>query len=1217
MNIHPYSASSRHHSDAGLASPQEPKQPVQQEEPNVLPDIASAPAPAPGSANSAPSDQRSAMSLGPSQRVRLSELEFQHVRDAVWVGVDEELSAVEKSIISTSLVLLLIDALADAFSHYQYKQSTEALLKVCDQWQAQAEQCEASYIKAWEALNRKEKLQTQKLKSINNNLKSPRHLKHWKPVGGQGGLAFDDKDLIDRNTRIQAITIDYSEDRLDGIRIDYGEGVQSEHGQKGRSSRTLNLAEHEEIVSVSLSQSFNDRLSYIKIQTTQGQVVEAGQVQGQLIESPSLNQGKIVGFFGRSGWELDQLGVIFAFDPIKSTQTEPQFLGKWPAVGGSGGNAFDDSDMVFQAATIQWIKIGFSDELIHNFSLGYDHGAMTKHGQAGEHRTLMQLEVGETIASLLVSTLTEDHSPSNRVCGIALYTNLGRSLTAGKQTQYQSVFPELTEGQIVGFYGRSGEALDQLGAIYAPNSALKPMVKNANQPQYNSQDEQAIGFDHHDLLLPQFLAERFVGDTEYSHWLMSPMNSPQRRALQAQALIKNLNTPLKLKLWRPVGGQGGVAFDDSSLISNQSQIHAIAISYSEDHLDAIAVDYGKGRISRYGGTGSQTQAIRLQSGEHITRVSLSKSSNDRIGFIKIETNQGQVLQGGRPQGRVIQSPEVNEGRIIGFHGRSGLEIDQLGIIFAFNPLKFEVLEEPFLAKLPAVGGNGGVSFDDSDIVSLKTDIASMTVRYSNKVIDGIRIDYQNGVVSEYGGQGLQASVIQLADNERISQITVSESIDQTRISGIEIQTTTGRGLKAGVETDRKTWYPSLPNGKIIGFHGRSGAELDQLGVIIAPAKAPHTEARLNKITSLFRKKNQLPASRLPQQQQTVHQLPEYCQTQNSLEIGKTLAQNIECLESINQIHQDRAVLSYGGLSGFAISNQNLNQAHLNQYRQGPSNLIFSRAIPLTAMLVMPLLALIVKRKRHRIKAKVSHYLNHPSELGETIRNRNKYQGRISRNAYDSVYTKQANKVRNNINVHLKTKGVYGFDQVKAEIKHYYQSQYDGHINEYRMRELLEESHYASRRDIALVWSYLNKCKSGEEQEQKIRKFIKHLSDSGGCNQGRSNQVMLFFDGAEVEDPVAPDAIDLSRVSSIIYIDKKIQNKIIQEMYMSELDVDQLRAHYTKKTVLEQLKDSLSSTFSRASCENKKPEINFYPKYGKMQPRVVEQMIEQYNAVDMG
>ncbi len=133
------------------------------------------------------------------------------------------------------------------------------------------------------------------------------------PAGGKGGKPFEDF-TEQAGFRISAITV-RSGSRVDAIQVTYIDAAGRLHqrprrGGGGGRSKVINLSEDEYVIAVSgsapTSGRKSNRIHRLDIVTNKGRKFSFGRGRGTNFKF----EGKVVGIFGRSGRELDAIGVI-------------------------------------------------------------------------------------------------------------------------------------------------------------------------------------------------------------------------------------------------------------------------------------------------------------------------------------------------------------------------------------------------------------------------------------------------------------------------------------------------------------------------------------------------------------------------------------------------------------------------------------------------------------------------------------------------------------------------------------------------------------------------------------------------------------------------------------------------------------------------------------------------------------------------------------------
>ncbi|KAM7465398.1 hypothetical protein LguiB_012960 [Lonicera macranthoides] len=178
-----------------------------------------------------------------------------------------------------------------------------------------------------------------------------------------------------------------------------------------------------------------------------------GTEVGEHFKFPSRSGNKIIGFFGRSGYYLDSLGVYF--QPIV-----PQIIPIGP-FGGQGGDLWDDGT---HTAIVKLII--YSSKVIESIQIEYDDNGQLKcsdtHGKEKGVKHTVALDYPSEFLVSVSGYIDKFHSmiifhsltfQSNK----RTYGPFGRE--KGKCIKFPS-----SGHKILGFFGKSGHHLDCLGA---------------------------------------------------------------------------------------------------------------------------------------------------------------------------------------------------------------------------------------------------------------------------------------------------------------------------------------------------------------------------------------------------------------------------------------------------------------------------------------------------------------------------------------------------------------------------------------------------------------------------------------------------------------------------------------------------------------------------------------------------------------------------------
>ncbi len=135
------------------------------------------------------------------------------------------------------------------------------------------------------------------------------------------------------------------------------------------------------------------------------------------------------------------------------------------------------------------------------------------------------------------------------------------------------------------------------------------------------------------------------------------------------------------------GGPHGTAFNDSNLLPSGPVSKKLNLK-AGSRVDSVGLELTNGTVLNHGGTGGTLQTLSLNSGEYLDQVKLcqgQKSGNTRIFYAQFHTNQARTLTGGSLTSDCVTYTAPLGWGIVGFHGRSGDEIDKLGMIYAPVP----------------------------------------------------------------------------------------------------------------------------------------------------------------------------------------------------------------------------------------------------------------------------------------------------------------------------------------------------------------------------------------------------------------------------------------------------------------------------------------------------------------------------------------------------
>ncbi|MGY1496523.1 jacalin-like lectin [Streptomyces sp. QTS52] len=134
-----------------------------------------------------------------------------------------------------------------------------------------------------------------------------------------------------------------------------------------------------------------------------------------------------------------------------------------------------------------------------------------------------------------------------------------------------------------------------------------------------------------------------------------------------------------------------------------------------------------------------------------------------------------------------------------------------------------------------LGGEHGTAFTDADDLPATPSPRTLTLRGSSR-LDAVSLTLDGGTALTHGGTGGTASSLTLASGEHLTSVklTQGQKDGRTRIFSAAFTTDKARTLASGTATTATATFTAPSGWQIVGFTGRSGDEMDKLGVVYAP-----------------------------------------------------------------------------------------------------------------------------------------------------------------------------------------------------------------------------------------------------------------------------------------------------------------------------------------------------------------------------------------------
>ncbi|KAJ0259537.1 Jacalin-like lectin domain-containing protein [Hirschfeldia incana] len=328
--------------------------------------------------------------------------------------------------------------------------------------------------------------------------------------GGEGGREWDD----DVYEGVRKVYVGQDLSRITYIKFEYvkedGEVLTREYGTITQDPREFIVGYPDEHIT-SVEGSYNkvaliatEVITSLVFKTSEGRMSPTfgpnlfGVVNGTKFKFEDEGK-KIVGFHGRSDNAIDALGVYLVLDSL----TTPFPLYKLDAQGGTEGRVWDDGSF----DGVRTLRVCQDDHRITYLEVEYDKGGKSEkfhHGVKGETPSEVLTTAGtgrletDPNFSWLIKNLILDFPneyiksveatydkpklfQSTVITSLTFQISSGRTLFFGYKVGKKFVL-EQKDRRLVGFHGKEGDAIDALGAYFAPIQAPTPLIPTKKLP---------------------------------------------------------------------------------------------------------------------------------------------------------------------------------------------------------------------------------------------------------------------------------------------------------------------------------------------------------------------------------------------------------------------------------------------------------------------------------------------------------------------------------------------------------------------------------------------------------------------------------------------------------------------------------------------------------------------------------------------------------------
>ncbi|POM66402.1 Hypothetical protein PHPALM_17741, partial [Phytophthora palmivora] len=659
---------------------------------------------------------------------------------------------------------------------------------------------------------------------------------------GPHGAQFSDQLAVTSGMTVSSVTIRAGE-RVDGLTVQVSapKEMTFTHGGTGGKENTLALGPGEYITSLEAyvgKKGGHTRIYYLRLGTSAGKQVSGGTQTEEKYILVAPKGYQLGGFFGRYGDEIDLIGAVWSrinavnetISPVVSAD-EDIALGE--LFGGPHGNAFSDINDIKFGQKIGSITIR-SNKRVDAVTLHFT--APTErtlnHGGNGGTEKTITLAADETITSMEAHWDKKDKH--TRVFYISFTTSAGQTISGGTKTE-NSGTATAPEGFVLsGFYGRAGDEVDQIGAIWTRKSAkdilltdpsgvgngtygttirnwVGPTIGKSSDTacyrktnDYDSNNICPLGYgkDGGDCIaqcpmsypvscglecLPQndncalAILQKIISVVTVAVNLATGGTVAPEDIAGSLSEVTTKANKRPVQLSESFGGPHGDQFSDQLACTSGMTITSVTIRAGE-RLDGLTVQVSapKEMTFTHGGTGGTENTITLEPGEYITTMEAhwgQRKGHTRIFYLSLGTNKGNTVAGGS-QTKEKGSVTAPKGyQLAGFFGRYGDEIDLVGAVWSSiaavneSTTPVTVSADEDIALGELFGGPHGNAFSDINTIKFGQKIGSITIR-SDKRVDAVTLQVTSPVelIMNHGGRGGTEKTITLAADETITSM---------------------------------------------------------------------------------------------------------------------------------------------------------------------------------------------------------------------------------------------------------------------------------------------------------------------------------------------------------------------------------------------------------------------------------------------------------------
>ncbi|KAL7997474.1 putative jacalin-like lectin domain-containing protein [Plasmopara halstedii] len=438
--------------------------------------------------------------------------------------------------------------------------------------------------------------------------------------------------------------------------------------------------------------------------------------------------------------------------------------------------------------------------------------ATFNHGGYGGKPNTLTLGNEEYIVSM--EAHWDTYKGKKRIFFLAFSTNAGKSVSGGSHTQYNDTAKAPEGCQLGGFFGRAGDEVDKIGAIWTRISAEAPVISEpARAPEVDR------GSDH----LDASSNTGSEGDSE---------GGGSGSVLQLETDASRDNSTEDSRAASTAGFLDS-STGDFEITFPPGSVHESPDASNDDLPSLESLETYQFASDLQSLSGSTAGSWLLKDFEitfppesvHESTEASDSASNEGSSSLESAEDSG--------------------------HASAAESASSASVVQSDTPT-IDVKDSIQQSEL--FGGPHGMNFTDKNLVNSGQKVSQISI-YAGKRLDGVSIDIKSPktLTFTHGGTGGKRQVLKLDDGEYINSMEVhwGKKDGHTRIFYVAFKTSAGKTLSGGSTTNDKRTVTAPEGFQLAGFYGSDGKEIDSLGAVWAyidlvtpaptPAPAPVTE----------------------------------------------------------------------------------------------------------------------------------------------------------------------------------------------------------------------------------------------------------------------------------------------------------------------------------------------------------------------------------------